>query len=508
MRTYTIICLCLGLAAAAKQGKHFNQNLDEFDKEFHINIVGETDEQKAERGNQLKNVEEEINKQNDARANGKATFSEALYEFSLMSKEDFKATHTGVIEDDPFEPADRFRPSNLRREAESIANFQARMADRSVPDEFNAVEKGYVTSVRNQGYCGSCSAFAAQAMHEATLVKAGASSTNLDLSEQYLLDCGGSERRKGNGCYGARLQDYQDWFVKNGGLSPLETDYPYILYDYLDNKEIKNYPTVCNNTIQKYDPGYKMSSHHFTSSCNEEMMKSLVFEYGAVATTLHANHPSFQNYKEGVYSGCPSTKRDHAVIVVGYGTDENDGDYWLVKNSWGSWWGENGYGRIKRGNEECGIGKVCVWGEATATGGNNDQVNCGGHQADSCEKCPQGNGKSWCNGDCKWTSQGQCTDKKSEVCINLKLRTKSWAKEISWQFGSCKSPPGYGEYIYGKYADHKEFTIECCQPAGTYELECMDTYGDGWHGGSIEIGGTEYCKDFRGGHSKKQQVEH
>ena len=87
-------------------------------------------------------MEEEINKQNDARANGKATFSEALYEFSLMSKEDFEATHTGLIEDDPFEPADRFRPSNLRREAESIANFQARMADRSVPDEFNAVEKG------------------------------------------------------------------------------------------------------------------------------------------------------------------------------------------------------------------------------------------------------------------------------------------------------------------------------------------------------------------------------
>ena len=101
-------------------------------------------------------MEEEINKQNDARANGKATFSEKLYEFSLLSEEEFEETHEGVIEEDTsmrsikemhfatglLTPADRFSPSNLRREAELMANFQARMADRSVPDEYNAVEEG------------------------------------------------------------------------------------------------------------------------------------------------------------------------------------------------------------------------------------------------------------------------------------------------------------------------------------------------------------------------------
>jgi len=94
------------------------------------------------------------------------------------------------------------------------------------------------------------------------------------------------------------------------------------------------------------------------------------------------------------------------------------------------------------------------------------------------------------------------------VCSNLKLKTKTWGKEISWKFGSCESPQGYGENINGKYANNQEFTIECCQPAGTYELDCKDKYGDGWHGGSIEIGGTEYCKDFTSGSSKKQQVQH
>jgi len=93
-------------------------------------------------------------------------------------------------------------------------------------------------------------------------------------------------------------------------------------------------------------------------------------------------------------------------------------------------------------------------------------------------------------------------------CHKLILKTKSWGKEISWKFGSCESPQGYGQNINGKYASYKEYTIDCCQPAGIYELDCKDKYGDGWHGGSIVIGGSEYCKDFLRGHSKKQRVQH
>merc|ERR1712242_593584 len=112
---------------------------------------------------------------------------------------------------------------------------------------------------------------------------------------------------------------------------------------------------VCDATIEKHDPGYKMSSMDYTYSCSEETMRSLVSEYGVVATALYASDSSFQSYAEGVYTGCS-------------GTDETDGDYWLVKNSWSEWWGDNGYIKVKRGNNECGIGQVCVWGEATATG--------------------------------------------------------------------------------------------------------------------------------------------
>ena len=124
---------------------------------------------------------------------------------------------------------------------------------------------GYVTSVKNQGSCGSCAAFAAHGMHEATLVKAGASSTNLDLSEQHLLDCAYQESGA-NGCNGATMQVYQNWFVNDGGLSPSETDYAY---------EGTSSDMVCDSSIEKYDPGYKMSSMDYTYSCDEETMKSV-----------------------------------------------------------------------------------------------------------------------------------------------------------------------------------------------------------------------------------------
>ena len=100
------------------------------------------------------------------------------------------------------------------------------------------------------------------------------------------------------------------------------------------------------------------------------------------------------------------------------------------------------------------------------------------------------------------------SNNKKEVCVNIMLTTKTWGKEISWKFGSCESPAGYGENVRGKYGNNREYNIECCQPAGTYELDCKDKYGDGWHGGYIQIGidETKYCESFETGKSQKQQV--
>jgi len=97
-------------------------------------------------------------------------------------------------------------------------------------------------------------------------------------------------------------------------------------------------------------------------------------------------------------------------------------------------------------------------------------------------------------------------DSDANVCVNMKLTTKDWGSENAWTFGSCSSKGT-------TYDANQDYDIECCQPAGTYEFDCKDSYGDGWHGGQMEIGVEEnrvapsvVCNDFQDGHSQKQDV--
>ena len=110
-----------------------------------------------------------------------------------------------------------------------------------------------------------------------------------------------------------------------------------------------------------------MVKSYYTYSGTEAKLKALVAEHGAVVTAVAAAGP-FSKYAGGVFSGCTSNKQDHAVTVVGYGTD-NGVDYWLIKNSWGSSWGEKGFIRLKRGVGMCGVGRALAVPSCQATGG-------------------------------------------------------------------------------------------------------------------------------------------
>ena len=81
----------------------------------------------------------------------------------------------------------------------------------------------------------------------------------------------------------------------------------------------------------------------------------------------------------------------------------------------------------------------------------------------------------------------------TSTCQNIKIVTKAWGNEVSWTFGSCQGPSG------GSYSNYDEHDVQCCLAGGSYTLNCKDSYGDGWHGGYIEIGGTRYCETFLAG---------
>ena len=101
--------------------------------------------------------------------------------------------------------------------------------------------------------------------------------------------------------------------------------------------------------------GAEITTRYSTGTGNEETLKALVYQHGAVLVSVGT--VNWHQYRGAIFDSCPtSSTPTHAVVVVGYGT-ENGVDYWLVKNSWGTGWGDQGYIKIKRGVEMCGIGR-------------------------------------------------------------------------------------------------------------------------------------------------------
>ena len=162
------------------------------------------DNERAKEAKRLAEVEAEINAENAAYEAGKANFGEKLYSFSDLDKEDFENEKEGISDgwdpkrgDAPPErramgltlPPESERINSPENQEELDALYSA--MDRGyTPRQFSSKRKGWVTEAKNQGNCGSCAAFAATGLHETCMAKAGAPVRSLDLSEQYLVDCG------------------------------------------------------------------------------------------------------------------------------------------------------------------------------------------------------------------------------------------------------------------------------------------------------------------------------
>ena len=193
-------------------------------------------------------------------------------------------------------------------------------------------EKGVVNPIKDQGQCGSCWAFSAIASIESAY--AITHQSLYDLSEQQLVDCSSSF---GNyGCNGGLMDDAFTYAETNALC--LEKDYPY--------KAENDACVLCKGKVS-------VSSFVDIPPNNEEALFSAVKQQ-PISVAIEADQMDFQFYKSGVFDGTCGVNLDHGVVIVGYGIEENQ-PYWIVRNSWGDSWGENGYIRIARNKNKCGI---------------------------------------------------------------------------------------------------------------------------------------------------------
>jgi len=285
---------------------------------------------------------------------GEVTWSRIINEYSDLTPQEFIKMRTGLPRYD--------NSTFLRDHADQAFLDRLNEVKGNAPSEWNWNSQGGVTSIKNQGQCGSCAAFSSIAVLDTCFWQARGSMFD-DLSEQHIMDCAYNHYfhdSDGNwgafACDGAWPVAYMDWLkTKSNGYTQTESWYPY-------EARLGN----CRTSQNGYFTNAYVTGHYNKWYSTESEMKDLVY-INPVSTSIDATYLS--DYNGGIYDDwrCCDANTDpnciynlnHAVTVIGYGT-QGGVNYWLVKNSWGSWWGDNGFFKIKRGWGHCGVGRLHI----------------------------------------------------------------------------------------------------------------------------------------------------
>jgi len=280
---------------------------------------------------------EMVDSHNREAEEGLHTYTLGENEFSDLTFQEFLHTMTGYNESLDFDVLSD--PTLEGKFQEDTFGF---------PQSWDCRDHGLVSTVRSQGSCGSCWAFAAVGAVEGAWAKEKGQLYRL--SEQELIDCDKSD----GGCHGGGISSALTWVHNHRGLAK-NADYGVGHY----------HPSQGNCHHKEEETVASLKRVRHVASKNEADLKRAVHNAGPVAMSVHVNK-KFKAYKSGIFNdpACPKNSANHALLTVGwkYSTKYKK-TKWIVKNSWGKSWGQGGYIYLEYGKNVCGMAKSPLYAE-------------------------------------------------------------------------------------------------------------------------------------------------
>nr|XP_043636950.1 vignain-like [Erigeron canadensis] len=282
----------------------------------HHNMAEVSHEEKAQRFNVFKANVQHVHKSNKMNK----AYTLKLNKFAAMTNHEFRNSYAGS-------KISHYRALQGPRKVNSTFMYQDAA---NLPPSVDWRTQNAVTPAKNQGKCGSCWAFSTVVAVEG--INAIRTGELVSLSEQHLIDC---NRLSNNGCDGG-LMEPAFLFIKNHGGLATELNYPYTC-----KKGICDQAKIGNQVVTV--DGFE----DVPQGDEDALLKAVAHQ--PVSIAMDANGHDVQFYSQGVFTGRCTTDVNHGVAIVGYGETPEGMKYWIVKNSWGPEWGEDGFIRIQRG---------------------------------------------------------------------------------------------------------------------------------------------------------------
>jgi C1A family cysteine protease len=325
MKAITVIVLVLlGISCVLAYTEEFEQWMKEHGKVYN------NDAEKSHRFRVFLQNKRRITRLNEeSRKNGGAEYG--LNGFSDLTQDEFRNTYTNCY-------GITSRGANARAPVEDLPA--------AAPTKYDFRTQGAITPVKNQGQCGSCWAFSATEGVEVANWKAGNKLTVL--SPQQIVSCD----TKDLACNGGNIDAAWNYVESAGGLET-EAAYPYTSGTTGARGNCNYDKTKVVQTVFTYA--------YATRSKNETQMVEASYAYGPLSIAVDAQ--TWSAYRSGIITSNCGQSLDHAVQIVGWDSSYST-PYWIVRNSWGSTWGESGYVRVEMFKDMCGIANDALYAQA------------------------------------------------------------------------------------------------------------------------------------------------